>query len=61
MRLVVVYRSQTPPVIAMQLDALGWMDASAECRGLAVEDVRTKKKKRNESRGREVSVRAISI
>lgn len=31
MCLVVVYRSQAPPVIAVQLGALGWMDAPAEC------------------------------
>lgn len=33
---------QAPPVIAVQLGALDWMDAPAECKGLDVEDKKTK-------------------
>lgn len=43
MRLVVVYRSQAPPVIAMQLGALGWMDAPAECEVWKTGEQRKKK------------------
>lgn len=42
MRLLVVRRLQTPPVIAMQLGALGRMDAPAEWESWVTEEQRTR-------------------
>lgn len=42
MRLLVVRRLQSPPVIAMQLGALGWMDAPAEWESWVTEEQRTR-------------------
>lgn len=42
MRLLVVRRLQTPPVIAMQLGALGRMDAPAEWESWATKEQRTR-------------------